>query len=68
MKIVLRDGPLNGQTVTLAVEDIQYSTRHAGQRVVYKDSGGKDPATGVPVFTFQTKPDQPVPTEGVPDA
>jgi hypothetical protein len=59
MKVLLRGGPsdLDGHQVTIGTADRQYVARPAGKRYVYKDSGEKDPSTGLRIFELDPDED-----------
>jgi hypothetical protein len=55
MRIRLKDGPFDGQSEDTDDASGQFSTRVAGRRIDYKDSGKTDPADGLRIFVYDTK-------------
>jgi hypothetical protein len=64
MRVLLKNGPFHGQTVTVPDIDVHYRPRAAGEGLVYEDTAELDPMTGLRVFTLRSS--QPLPAETLP--
>ena len=54
--VMLKGGPLSGEMVTVAASDRAYSTRAAGQHVVYDETEENDAITRLRIFAYRQRP------------